>query len=120
MEISDSAGTAGWVIAAIGFLGTLSKYIFDYWKKRSEDNKEVKIHDSTELNEKYSELHQGFKELEIKFDVAVTHLNSAVQAFKLILPIVMDAVKDDPVKKLTVTTAAKLILKTEEDHEPLT
>ena len=94
---------AGWVVATIGAVGTAIKVLFDYFKKRNDNDTKVKLSENVkeeqlkqELNSQHKELLKKIDELETKLDHTERQLEKATLAFDIILPLLQEILKERP------------------------
>lgn len=110
-ELKDNGG---WIATAIlAAIGTF-KYVWDYLKKKSDNETAVLLHDEDKYNMSRSELIaqnkellKKFDELEHNFDVIEKKLDKAMTAFDLILPLIEQLLKDKPEYKPMFDKALK-------------
>lgn len=110
----------GWILTGVlTLIGTL-KYVWDYLKKKSDNDTAVLLHDEekynfsrTELIAQNKELLSKFEELELNFDAIEKKLDKAMTAFDLILPLIEQLLKDKPEYKGMFDKALKHLTVTE-------
>lgn len=94
---------AGWVVAIAGAALTATKYVWDYLKRKSDNDTKLKIHESgkeeiakAELIAQQKELIHKLDELEAKLEHTEKQLDKALTAFDIILPIIQELLKEKP------------------------
>lgn len=102
------------VLASIGGF----KYIWDYLKRKSDNDTKIKINASDkesvskmELTKQYNELLERFDELERKFEHTERQLDKALTAFDIILPLIQEVIETNPRYKAVVDKALQHLTK---------
>lgn len=111
ITVSDNGG---WVVSAIlGALG-IGKGIWDYFKRVSDNNTKVKLHDvdsyalsKDEITKQHKELLEKFDELEHNFIETDKKLQRALDAFEIIFPLIRKMVDNNPEYKEVFDKALK-------------
>lgn len=114
----NGTGMAGWITTAGLVLIALIKGIWDYLKKKSDNETRLKLKESdnervssSELSKQYNELLNKFTELEHKFDATERQLDKALQTFDILLPFIDNLLKDKPEYKPAFENAVKHLRK---------
>ena len=104
----------GWISTAILALAGIIKGIFDYQKKKSDNETSVKITESDRYKQSREELEKTNKELmgklsSIEDSLSNTKhkLDKALSAFEIIFPLIETMIKDKPEYQKTFETALK-------------
>lgn len=111
ITVSDNGG---WIVSAIlGALG-IGKGVWDYFKRLSDNNTKVKLHDNDqyalskeELSKQHKELIAKFDELENNFIETDKKLQRALDAFEIIFPLIKKMVENNPEYKEVFDHALK-------------
>lgn len=116
-EISNT-GIAGWITTAGLVLMATIKGIWDYLKKKSDNETRLKLSESDsdkiskqELSKQYNELLKRFTELEDKFDQTEKQLDRALNTFDILFPLIENLLADKPEYRTAFENALKNLKK---------
>lgn len=94
---------AGWAVAITGAIATATKYVWDYLKRKSDNDTKIKLHENgnaeitkQELIAQHKELLAKLDELETKLEHTERQLDKALTAFDIILPIFQKILEERP------------------------
>jgi len=116
-DTTESINTWKGIAIVLGSLGGF-KYVWDYLKRKSDNDAKVKISNNDkdniskmELTRQYDELLDRFDELEKKFEHTERQLDKALTAFDIILPLIQEVIETNPRYKAVVDKALQHLTK---------
>lgn len=116
-DTAENVNTWKGIAIVLGSLGGF-KYVWDYLKRKSDNDAKVKISNNDkdniskmELTGQYNELLERFDELEKKFEHTERQLDKALTAFDIILPLIQEVIETNPHYKAVVDKALQHLTK---------
>lgn len=112
----NGTGIAGWVTTAGLVAIAIVKGIWDYLKKKSDNETKLKLSETDsdkisklELSKQYNELLAKFSELELKFEATERQLDRALNTFDIIFPLIENLLADKPEYRVAFENALKIL-----------